>query len=152
MPVVTARDIPIRLILIDPPPGVDFGIQRGHGSDCEVVGVQRSHKGNLVFDFIIRVTDDGKSAAPNFTGPFAQGPRDGRFFYVGVGTYAGQMGTPWSRRMKVPLAGITSAQIREAAKKPGRLCVSVTGTGKDGGPSCATVRPIDGWTVEKVKS
>jgi hypothetical protein len=143
---VTA-DLPIRLVLIDPPAGVDFGIQRGHGSDCEVVGVQRSSKGSLVFDFVIRVADDGKSA-PNFTGPFAQGPRDGRFFYVSVGTCAGQAQTPWSRRMKVPLAGVSRALVRQARGKPGsRLRVSVTETGKDGGPNCATVKPVDGWKL-----
>jgi len=29
------------------------------------------------------------------------------------------------------------------------LLATIPGTGKDGGPSCATVKPIDGWKVVK---
>jgi hypothetical protein len=53
--------------------------------------------------------------------------------------------------MKVPLGGITRALVRQVTTKPGnRLCVSVAGTGKDGGPNCATVRPVGGWNVVSV--
>jgi hypothetical protein len=91
-----------------------------------------------------------KNGLPNFTGPFAQGPPDGRFVYIDVGTCAGQHDTPWSRRMKIPLQGITWPLVRKALAKPGyRLTARIPGTGRDGGPSCATVRPLGDWEVTR---
>ena len=77
----------------------------------------------------------------------AQRPPTGRIVYIDVGTYAGQKSTPWSRRMKVPLAAVTWAMVRKAAKLGGMLEAKIPGTAKDGGPNCATVRLLDGWTV-----
>ena len=74
-------------------------------------------------------------------GPFIQGPRRQRFVYIDIGTYAGQTGCCWSRRLKVPLDGITAKDIRAG----GVLEARVPGTGRDGGPNCATVRDFDGW-------
>jgi hypothetical protein len=141
-------ELPIRLVLVDPPSGIDFGIQRGRGAAFESVFVQRSTAGDLCFDFSMAVADTRADGLPNFLGPFAQGPPASRFFYVGVGVYAGQKGTPWARRIKVPLQGIDWALIRKALSKPEfRVTASIPGTGRDAGPSCATVRPIDGWQV-----
>jgi hypothetical protein len=135
-------DVPIRLILVDPPAGIDYGIQNGAGNDYETLFVQQRTRGDVVFEFSMTVNDTRKDGAPNFVGPFTQGPVAGRFVYVDVGTYAGQQNTPWSRRMKIPLAGITWPMIKKATAKPGQvLTLSIPGTGKDGGPSCATVRP-----------
>jgi hypothetical protein len=65
-----------------------------------------------------------------------------------VGTYAGQRNTQWSRRMKVPLQGITWALIRQATSKAGRkLLAKIPGKGKDGGPNCATVQLLGHWEV-----
>ena len=145
-------EVPIRLVLVDPPPGVDFGIQRGNGSDYESLFVQRRNSGDVLFDFSLTVVDNRKDGLPNFQGPFAQGPPAGRFVYVDVGTYAGQKDTPWSRRMKVPLRGISWPLIRKAmSKQQYRLSARIPGTGKDGGPSCATVRLLDGWQVIGVR-
>lgn len=141
-------EVHIRLVLVDPPPGVDFGIQKGSGNDYESMSVQRRKSGDISFDFSLTVADNRKDGAPNFLGPFAQGPPAGRFIYVDVGTYTGQKGTPWSRRMKIPLQGITWPLIRKAMSKPGNmLSARVPGTGKDGGPSCATVRLLGEWQV-----
>lgn len=145
-------EVPIRLVLVDPPPGVDFGIQRGNGSDYESLFVQQRNSGDVLFDFSLTVVDNRKDGLPNFQGPFAQGPPAGRFVYVDVGTYAGQKDTPWSRRMKVPLRGISWPLIRKAmSKQQYRLSARIPGTGKDGGPSCATVRLLDGWQVIGVR-
>ncbi|MEK6371421.1 MAG: DUF5990 family protein [Acidobacteriota bacterium] len=62
------------------------------------------------------------------------------------GTYAGQADTPWSRRAKVPLAGITWALIKRAKGAP--LEARINGTGSDGGPACGTVPLLDGgWKI-----
>jgi hypothetical protein len=141
-------DLPIRLVLVDPPPGVDFGIQRGGGAHYETLFVQQGEQGDVIFAFSLTVTENRKDSLPNFKGPFAQGPPASRFIYIDVGTYAGQKNTPWSRRMKVPLQGITWALIKQATSKPGRkLLARIPGKGKDGGPNCATVQLLGHWEV-----
>ena len=143
-------DLPIQLVLVDPPSGIDYGIQRGSGAEYETMFVQQRERGDVVFDFSLTVADNRKNGLPNFKGPFAQGPLASRFIYVDVGTYAGQKDTPWSRRMKVPLQGITWALIKQVASKPGQiLSARIPGTGKDGGPSCATVKLLGPWQVIK---
>jgi hypothetical protein len=143
-------DLPMRIVLVDPPSGIDYGIQHGSGSNYDTLFVQQRKRGDVSFDFDVRVADTRKDGLPNFLGPIVQGPPAGRFIYVDVGTYAGQKNTPWSRRMKIPLGEITWAMITKARSKAGqRLIARIQGTGKDGGPVCATVRLIDGWEVGK---
>ena len=140
-------ELPLRLVLIDPPANIDYGLQRGRGSNYQPMFVQQRKQGDVVFDFSVTVSDSGKGGVPNFGGDFVQGTPARRFIYVDVGTYAGQKHTPWSRRMIVLLNGITLDQIKRALKPGHRLSASIKGTGKDGGPSCATVPIIDGWKV-----
>ena len=141
-------DLPVRLVLVDAPPGVDFGIQRGGGARYETLFVQHVKQGDLIFDFSLIVTENRKDSLPNFKGPFVQGPPASRFIYVDVGTYAGQKDTQWSRRMKVPLQAITWPLIRQAMSKPGhKLLARIPGKGKDGGPNCATVQLLGHWEV-----
>ena len=142
-------DVPMRLVLVDPPAGVDFGIQQGRGAEYETLSVQQNTRGDIVFDFSMKVAEN-RDGSPNFQGPFAQGPPAGRFVYVDVGTYAGQQNTQWSRRIKVPLQGIDWALIKKVMSKPGhRLSARIPGRGKDGSPSCATVQVIGGWQVSE---
>jgi len=146
-------DLPIRLVLVNPPDGVDFGIQRGSGSDYETLFVQQAKGADVIFDFSLGVADNRKDGLPNLKGPFAQGPPTNRFIYVDVGTYAGQKNTQWSRRMKVPLQGITWELIKQATNKPGhRLLARIQGRGKDGGPNCATVKLVGDWRIIKARS
>jgi hypothetical protein len=143
-------EVLVRLILVDPPRGVDFGIQRGRGSGSEAFSVQRSDGGDLSFEFSLTLAGTAKNRRPNFGGPFVQGPPARRFIYVNVGTYAGQKDTPWSRRMKVPLQGITWQLIESLVRRPGyRLTARIPGTGKDGGPNCASVELLGEWQVRK---
>jgi len=143
-------ELAIRIVLVDPPVGVDFGIQRGSGSRYETLFVQQANKGDVIFDFSLIVADNREDGLPHFKGPFAQGPPTARFIYVDVGTYAGQKNTQWARRMKVPLQGISWALIKKATSKPGhKLVARIPGTGKDGGPNCATVKLIGDWQVTK---
>ncbi|HET6891187.1 MAG TPA: DUF5990 family protein [Pyrinomonadaceae bacterium] len=139
----------LRIVLERPTAGVDIGLQKGRGSDYETVQTQRSKKEDLSFEFNVEVKE-GKDGLPNFLGPFAQGPPQERFVYLDIGTYAGQTGTPWSRRLKIPLRGISWKLIEQVVKSSKVLEARVEGTGKDGGPSCGTVKPFQGWKAARV--
>ena len=133
------QELKLRIVLESPPPGIDFGLQKGGGNDYQTIQTQRSTSGDLSFEFSVRVRE-GKEGQPNFLGPFVQGPPQERFVYIDIGTYAGQH-TVWSRRLKVPLRTITW----ELIKKGKTLETHIAGTGKDGGPTCATPKPFKGW-------
>jgi hypothetical protein len=137
----------LRLILVAPPAGVDFGLQDGRGSAYEVVQTQRSTGKDLRFEFDVEVKPAGaKRGLPDFRGSFVQGPLGGRFVYIDIGTYAGQTGTPWSRRLKVPLAGITRRQVESAARNARAVIEArVPGSASDGSPACASVKGFSGW-------
>ena len=140
--------LPLRIKLVHPPKGVQFCLQKG--KDELVDGVLSTGK-DIEFSLSVRVKANAKTGAPNFLGEFAQGKPDERFFYIGVGQYAGQQGTEWARRVKIHLASITWAQI-EAATGDGKkaLHASYAATLPDGSPSCASVPLIGGgWTVGK---
>ena len=140
--------ITLRIVLEAPPPGVDFGIQKGRGSLFEVIQKQRSKGGDLSFEFSVGVRNADGSDVPDFSGPIVQGPRGVRFVYVDIGKVAGQLDSPWSRRLKVPLTGITAAQVRLGTSGTGGVLETrVPGTGKDGGPSCASVKDFAGWSA-----
>jgi hypothetical protein len=132
--------------LEQPPSGIDFGLQKGSGSNYEIIQLQRSSTGDLHFTCMIG-TKTGKDGQPDFNGPFVQGPAGQRFIYIGIGTYAGQKETIWSRRLKVPLVGITHSMVNQLPDNNKLLSTRIEGTGKDGGPTCATPKPFAGWQV-----
>jgi uncharacterized protein DUF5990 len=135
------RELTLRIVLERPPKGVDFGLQKGRGSAYQTVQKQRSKGNDLIFTFTVGIRAEGTVASPALLGPFVQGPPAERFVYLDIGTYAGQKDSSWSRRLKIPLSGITMALIKSQATLEAR----VPGTGKDGGPNCATVKPFGGW-------
>ena len=142
--------MPIRIVLVDPPPDVLFGVQRGRGPGYTTEFATQRKRGDLSFDFSVEVADNRKNGTPNFLGDFVQGPSSRRFVYIDVGTYAGQKDTPWSRRIIIKLDGITWPLIRKVQASSGyRLAASVPGRGKDGTPNCATVPIAGGWRVVK---
>ena len=139
------HDLPIRIILERPPTGVDFGVQKGKGNQYETIQKQRSNNNDLSFEFKISI-NESQTSLPNFTGPYVQGPLNERFIYIDIGTYAGQIGTVWSRRLKIPLRDISSETIKLLLNDSSFILeTKVPGTGKDGGPNCATVKPFSGW-------
>lgn len=146
------RELTLRVILEKPPAGVDFGVQRGRGNDYETIQIQRFAGQDLHFEFTVRVKIGGKGETPNFLGPIVQGPTGERFVYLDIGTCAGQTETAWSRRLKIPLRGITGEMIEELSANDAVLETQVVGTGKDGGPSCGTVKPFAGWKLAKSKT
>ena len=137
-------EVPLRIILVRPPSGVLFCLQGGK----ELIGQTISTGADLSFDLVVRVAHDQKSP-PRFLGPFAHGPSGGKFLYICIGTPAGQPQSCWSRRAKIPLYVISANLIDQWRATPSaRLEARFNGTGKDGSPTCATVKLLDGgWRV-----
>ena len=141
-------ELTFRIVLEKPPAGVDFALQKGKGNKSEIVQKQRSTCGDLRFEFDARLGSGAKREEPRLLGAFVEGPAQARFVYIGIGRFAGQMGTEWSRRLKVPLSGISSEMIERALRDSSTVLETrVPGTGKDGGPNCATVKPFAGWKL-----
>jgi hypothetical protein len=144
------REIPLRITLVHPPRDVVFCLQRGKK---EIVSPVRASGDDLSFELSVRVRDGRADGLPNFLGPFTQGPPAGRFVYVNSGTSAGEAGSRWTRRAKVPLSGITWALIEEALAAPDAVLEArIAGMSRDGGPACATVPLLEGgWRVTKTQ-
>jgi hypothetical protein len=141
-------EITLQIILIKPTPETVFGLQKGSGSTYETVQKQIPISNDLSFKFTIKVKGDrSKEKFPKFSGSFVQGSADNKFVYIDIGTCAGQFGSLWSRRLKIPLTGITWENI-DSLSVDSMLQTSVPGTGKDGGPNCATVKPFGGWHLK----
>jgi hypothetical protein len=141
------QELTLKIVLENPPGGIDFGLQKGSGNKYETIQIQRSSDKNLAFEFpiTVRLNEDG---LPNFLGPFVQGPPSQRFIYIDIGTYAGQRETGWSRRLKIPLTGINLDTIKELLTNSNTVLEArVPGTGRDNGPNCATVKPFTGWHI-----
>lgn len=141
------REVNLRIILEEPTAGVDFGLQKGRGGDYETIQTQRSKGRDLTFELAVRAKDPGRHSPPNFLGPFVQGPTGERFVYIDIGTYAGQTGTGWSRRLKIPLRDITWQMIEDVVEGKAFLETHVAGSAKDGSPNCATPKPFAGWKL-----
>jgi hypothetical protein len=141
----TDQTLPLRIVVVDPPSGVVFALQRGR-SELESPTVAAGEESTFALSVRVGPRSD---PSPNFLGPFAQGPKGGRFVYVNAGTLAGQADSCWTRRAKVSLEGITWALVDEALAGPGKVLEArLAGTGRDGGPACATVPLLGGgWRV-----
>jgi hypothetical protein len=142
------QELNMRIILQQPNEGVWFGVQKGSGNHYEVMLLQEATGNDLQFGFNIGIRM-GKEGELDFGGPLVQGPRGGRFIYIDIGTCAGQKNSLWTRRLKIPLAGISFDTLKEVEKINGLLETHVPGKGKDGGPNCATVKPFGGWKLAK---
>ena len=141
----------LQIILLKPTPGVVYGLQRGSGNNYETIQKQQSISDDLIFRLPIKIKGDPKKDEfPKFSGEFVQGPTGNKFVYIDIGAYAGQQDSAWSRRLKIPLTGINWQNIDQLAAYPiSYLETRVPGTGKDGGPNCATVKPFGGWKLIK---
>lgn len=136
------HDLRVRIIVSDPPARVWMKVQKGKD---ELLDPEVLRDGSLRFEFLINV--DLTSGKPNFLGRFAHGPKDARFIYVNSGTYAGQHGTNWARRAKLSLMAVTAVMVNATVGLPSRILeTTIKGTGKDGGPVCASVKGLE-WKV-----
>jgi hypothetical protein len=139
------QQIAARIVLVDPPKGVVFALQRGKN---ERASAATASGPSLAFAFTFQVSQ-GEDGLPRFSGEFVQGPARGKFVYVTSGTSAGQPGSPWTRRAKVGLQSLDWPTIERAVSAANAVVQArIAGRHKDGGPACATVPLLDGgWTV-----
>ncbi len=137
------KPIALRIVIEQPVVGVLYSLQ---AKDESPLDPKSSRKGEaLVFDLEVRV-----APGPKFFGDQVrrEGP-ERRFVYVRVGQLAGQPASPWSRRMKIDIHDIESDLLDRAAKGGGVIETTVNGTGGDGTPACATVRPTKRRLVKR---
>jgi hypothetical protein len=139
-------EVPVRAVIEDPPPGVAWAFQRSRGDLSDLVPPSEASPGRLAFDFSIRA-ERGASGELRLLGPGVQGPPQGRFFYLNSGTYAGQDHPVYGRRAKIPLGALTIEMI-EGLRPGQRLEIRIPGAGRDGSPTCATVKLAPGaWRI-----
>jgi hypothetical protein len=135
------RSILARVCVLKPVEGCAYGLQRRDG---EVDQLQVAGREALVFttSLTLRVTSE---AARDPRGLHVHGRRHGRFLYVTSGTLAGQAGSCWTRRAKIPLAGIDAAVPLTLEMMPPLIEATVAGRAGDGGPACASVPLLTPW-------
>jgi len=128
-------EIPLRIVIENPVADVGHSLQ---AKDGHPLGAKRAKSGeSLAFDLSVRV-----APGPKFFGDQVRREGKGRrFVYIRVGQSAGDLGSPWSRRMKIDIHDLPSDLLDGAAAGDGTIEIVVDGTGKDGTPACATVRP-----------
>lgn len=128
-------EIRMRIVIDQPVAGVLHSLQAkdGHPLDPKSSGAGEP----LRFDFPVRI-----APGPKFFGDQVrrEGP-DRRFVYIRVGQAAGDPASPWTRRMKIDIHDVGQDLLDRAMEDGGVVEISVVGTGKDGTPACATVRP-----------
>lgn len=144
------RELPVRITVLRPPPGVTFAVQRGKD---ELLPPSKVGAESLTFDLSIRVSERKPGGEPNVLGPYAQGKPDDRFLYLNSGTLAGQKGSCWTRRAKIKTGGISWKLIQQTLTTAGAVLeVQIEGRTKDGGPCCASVPLVNGgWKVCQTK-
>jgi hypothetical protein len=135
MPRTDQTEIRLRIVIEQPVVGVLHSLQAG---DDQPLDPKSSKAGEpLAFDFRIRI-----GPGPKFFGDQVrrEGP-ERRFVYIRIGQLAGDATSSWTRRMKIDIHDIGEDLLDRAVKGGGVIEISVNGTGKDGTPACATVRP-----------
>lgn len=121
----------LQITIVNPPPGVQFSLQRKKNELSQQVV---STGAPMLFTVPIERDEAGK-----VSGAFACGPPDGRFLYICSGSYAGNHNSLTGRRAKISLMNLPAGS---------QLSAQFAGTAKDGGPFCATVKPLgEGWKV-----
>ena len=129
--------ITLRLTIADPVAGVAYSLQDKANMPVEP---RIAAEGPIRFDAPVTLSEDGR-----LTGPFVR--REGamrRFVYIAIGTSAGQHASEWSRGAKIDVHDILTDLLAQA-RRGEVLEVILPGRAKDGGPACATVRPIQAW-------
>jgi hypothetical protein len=135
----TSPTVQFRVVIVSPPEGVAFAVQRG-SADLLLPTIVRTEF--IQFDFELRVGGVFADGSPNYLGEVAQGTPADRFVYLNSGTLAGQPESCWTRRAKLKLGSIPVEIAEAAAGKPGQVVEArVLGTMGDGGPVCASVKP-----------
>lgn len=143
----SAETLALRITVVDPPPNILWALQLGQD---ELVKPTINTKSRISFDFTVEVVEGSSKAGFRLRGPAVQGRPGGRFVYLRMGAYAGQVGAAAGWRAKIGLEGIDHKLLQAVkAKRSGVLEVEFAGTGPKGGPACATVPLLGaGWHVK----
>ena len=133
------QTIRLRLTIQDPVPGVAYSLQN---KKSEAVGAVIAAGGPLSFDVPVRI-----APGPKFLGAFVRGEGPTRrFVYIAIGGQAGQAGASWSRRAKIDIHTLPPDLLEQALA--GKILEArLPGRDRDGGPACATVRPLGAWRI-----
>ena len=130
----------LRLICINPPVdpanAVSFGLQ--DKTEALHLGVAQAD-GSLAFQAEVNVKPRQLHTDPDFGGPVVHGPKAARFLYLSLRGPDDR----WIKRIKIPLAAITWAQIGLAEQRGSGLTATISGHG-----SGSTKLLGDGWTVD----
>ena len=144
MAAMTSPTLTLQITLAAPPAGVMFSLQTDKG---EPVGPILSDGGDVTLEVRVQFVEDDKGV--RYLGPFVKNQGGRRFVYYCVGTSAGQHGSCWTRRGKVWFEDLPDALAREAVATGRTVAATFPGKAGDGGPSCATVRPLPpGWRLD----
>src|SRR5262245_57611755 len=130
----------LRVIVHNPPAGIAVAMQIGRD---ELQPPKPATKTRLTFETEAKVSRT-PSGELRLTGPSVQGPPSARFLYVNWGRRAGQKETLWDRRAKVMIGTIDERMVKDCQTSGRTLQTEIAGTGKDGGPCCATVPLLGG--------
>jgi hypothetical protein len=133
------RQITLRLTIGDPVPGVAYSLQN---KKSDPLGMVVARDQPLSFEVPVDV-----APGPRLLGEFVrrEGPRR-RFVYIAIGGQAGDSSSPWSRRAKIDIHDLP-ADLLEKALAGSVVEALLPGRAKDGGPACATIRPLGSWKV-----
>jgi hypothetical protein len=101
-----AETLALRITVVDPPPNILWGLQLGQD---EVVKPTLNTTNRISFDFTVDVVEDSSSAGFRFRGPAVQGRPGGRFVYLCIGAYAGQVGASAGWRAKIGLKELAAS-------------------------------------------
>lgn len=136
---MAGQPLHLRITLVAPVAGVMYALQKDEAPINQIMSDGR----DLSLDVTVSFIEDGKGV--RYLSPFVKNQGGRRFIYFRVGTSAGQHDSPWTRRGKVWFEDLPDALAREAAATGRRLEARFVGVARDGGPSCATVRPVSAW-------
>lgn len=139
---MTDQTLTLRITLVAPPANTFFSLQDNHDA---LIDLRVSDGGDLTFDVPVRFVEDAKGV--RFLGPFVRNQGGRRFVYYCSGVVAGQAHPTLSRRGKIWFEDLPVELAREAAVSGRVLHATFPGKAKDGGASCATVRPLERWRL-----
>lgn len=133
------QTVTLRMTIHDPVPGVTYSLQDARSAP---VGPVVATQAPLSFDVPVRI-----APGPRFLGEFVrrEGP-ERRFVYIAIGAQAGDAASAWSRRAKIDIHDLPIGLLTEALAGKVLECL-LPGREMDGGPACATLRPLNGWRV-----
>ena len=115
---------------------ISLGIQKGEGiEDAQSADLER-----IKFKPVLRVRRHTEGSA-NFLGPFAHGPRTGRFIYLVWAVMRGKTPLAMAGRIKLMLDHIEWGDVERAAAKGRSIKVTIALTNEKGRPVFASVRP-----------